>query len=108
MLEQSTTGVVDNSASNGVDTFILALGDLPLVSTHPMTTRAYDGIRKPNQKYLLQVSAPPPIPTSITFALSNPCWNEAMTDEMKALNWNHTWTPVPRNYSMNLVQQMGV
>lgn len=52
--------------------------------THPMVTWARTGNSKPNLKYLMQIFMPPPIPTSIASALSNPLWHKAMTDEMEA------------------------
>lgn len=77
--------------------------DPPTASTHSMIKRARNGISRPNLKYLMQVSTPPPVPTTIASALSDPLWNKAMTDETEALNRNSTWILVPCDTFMNLL-----
>lgn len=76
----------------------------PLVaSAHLMVMHAFDGIRKPNLKCLMQISAEPAIPTNITETLANPLWRQAMEDEMEALERKFTWILVPRNVTKNLL-----
>lgn len=66
-------------------------------STHPMRTRAMDGIRKPNPKYVLHIAASPSAPTGSSLALLNPGWKDAMISEFDALIANNTWDLVRRS-----------
>ncbi|KAJ9558744.1 hypothetical protein OSB04_013358 [Centaurea solstitialis] len=69
----------------------------PPTNTHPMQTRAKDGILKPNSRYLFATSTNiSPVPTSYTKAFSDPNWLTAMNDEFSALQANNTWELVPR------------
>lgn len=80
-------------------------GDIepPIGPTHPMITRARDGIKKPNLKYTLQISTTPMVLTTMTVALGNPLWRQAMDDEMKAITKNSTWRLVQCDGLMNLL-----
>ncbi|KAJ0908501.1 putative RNA-directed DNA polymerase [Helianthus annuus] len=78
----------------------------------PTTTASYQTrpSRKPNPKYhnsdyVLYHSTPHslPEPTSITQALKQPLWREAMQSEFDALKRNQTWTLVPPDNAPNLV-----
>ncbi|PNX72372.1 hypothetical protein L195_g028262 [Trifolium pratense] len=75
-----------------------------------MKTRAKDGIRKPNPKYALlsTTSSIPSEPSSFTQAIKNPKWKNAMADEFNALLTNRTWSLVPYNKGMNVVNCMWV
>lgn len=43
----------------------------PATTIHPMTTQACNGIRKPNQRYVLNISAEPALPVGIKAALAD-------------------------------------
>ncbi|MFS7939299.1 putative RNA-directed DNA polymerase [Helianthus anomalus] len=82
------------------------------LNSHPMTTRAKDGIFKPKHfSHLAQLTTHPlhqslfssHIPKGIKTALKNPKWIQAMDDELKALHVNQTWTLVPRPTSTNII-----
>lgn len=65
-----------------------------------MTTRAINGIYKPNPKYSTNCHTTTtkdisPIPKNHISALRDPNWNNAMLDEFTALNDNKTWVLVP-------------
>ncbi|KAJ9541133.1 hypothetical protein OSB04_027639 [Centaurea solstitialis] len=72
----------------------------PPLNTHSMTTRAKQGVFKPNPKYSLSTTHTSnnisPVPTSYLKALSDPNWLRAMNSEFSALQENHTWDLVPR------------
>uniref|UniRef100_A0ACD5WYF1 Uncharacterized protein n=1 Tax=Avena sativa TaxID=4498 RepID=A0ACD5WYF1_AVESA len=72
--------------------------DGPPCHSHPMKTRAKDGIVKPNPKYtdddfdysgLCLLSAEEP--DNIDAALGDPAWKKAMEEEMGSILENHTW-----------------
>lgn len=63
---------------------------------HPMTTRAKDGIRKPNPRYaLFTVKDTYSIPGTVRQALQDEGWNNAMGTEMDNHRVSHTWDLVP-------------
>ncbi|XP_021757509.1 uncharacterized protein LOC110722552 [Chenopodium quinoa] len=61
--------------------------------SHTMTTRAKDGIFKPNPKYqaTIMVHAISPHPKNSKLAMLDHNWNAAMTEEFNALTKQHTW-----------------
>lgn len=66
------------------------------VNTHPMATRAKAGISKPNPRYvLLTDKVTNAAPRSVTAALKDPRWTNAMTDEMDTQYENKTFHLVP-------------
>lgn len=81
-----------------------ALPNIDYTNTHPMTTRAKDGIHKPNPRYVLLASKfSTEEPKSIVSALKHPGWNQAVLDEMGTINMLHTWTLVPPTEEMNIL-----
>jgi hypothetical protein len=88
-----------------------------LPSTHPMTTRSQNQIRKPKiptdgtvrypvPKALLAVAESSTVdaePTCFTSAAKSPTWRKAMNLEFDALLKNHTWQLVPPHPSQNLI-----
>lgn len=65
----------------------------PLVqsSTHPMTTRSHNNIHKQNPRYCLTSVVIPIIePTSVTQAMTDSRWCEAMSEEFTAILNNGT------------------
>ncbi|XP_071686916.1 uncharacterized protein [Rutidosis leptorrhynchoides] len=75
-------------------------------STHPMITRHQLGTTKPVQRLNLLLSNPSPTPKTYSYALNDPNWHHAMTDEYNALIKNGTWTLVPRPSDTNIVHSM--
>uniref|UniRef100_A0A2N9GZ53 Reverse transcriptase Ty1/copia-type domain-containing protein n=1 Tax=Fagus sylvatica TaxID=28930 RepID=A0A2N9GZ53_FAGSY len=88
-----------------------------LPSTHPMTTRSQNQIRKPKiptdgtvrypvPKALLAAAESSTVdaePTCFTSAAKSPTWRTAMNLEFDALLKNHTWQLVPPHPSQNLI-----
>lgn len=83
---------------------VLNVPELPPVQSqvqdenaHRMVTRAKDGIRKPNPRYILHtVKGIPSEPKSIAEALSHPGWNGSMGEEIDTCDETKTWSLVPR------------
>lgn len=74
-----------------------------------ITTRSMHGISKPKTPFnLLSSITPYPLPKNPKEALSNPNWNNAMSDEFNALIQNKTWNLVPRTSNMNIIRSMWV
>ena len=75
--------------------------------SHPMITRSKDGIFK--KKILTASLSPNPTnPNSVQEALMIPEWKKAMTYEHEALMKNQTWTLVPSNKQMKIVNNKWV
>lgn len=73
-------------------------------NTHSMTTRAKDGISKPNPRYvLLTHKAAYPEPKTVTEALKHSGWKGAMTEEMDNCQETKTWSLVPYTPDMNVL-----
>lgn len=73
-------------------------------SQHSMVTRSKDGIRKPNPKYaLLAHRLTDPLPTTVTAALKDPRWNNAMGEEFENCTITKTWSLVPRTPEMHVL-----
>jgi histone deacetylase 1/2 len=73
---------------------------------HPMITRARNHITKPIQKLNLHAtltSSTPQEPTSITQAIKDPNWRNAMSAEYNALVSNDTWELVCPTTATNIV-----
>ena len=62
--------------------------------SHPMTTRAKNGIFKP-KTYNTEKSLSLDTPSSVADALNNHKWKQAMQEEFNALMRNQTWCLVP-------------
>ena len=78
-----------------------------------MTTRAKDGIIKPNPKYFsnlntITTTSISPIPKDPVSAINDPNWKNAMLDEINALIDNHTSDLVPRPPNVNVIRSMWV
>lgn len=81
--------------------------------SHCMTTRAFNGIYKPNPKYFsnLHVSTTTnisTIPKNPISALRDQNWKNAMLDEFTALIDNKTWELVPRPPNVNVIRSMWI
>ena len=59
-----------------------------------MTTRSKNGVFKPKKAYLVDCNPKPTEPLTISVALSDPKWLQAMQEEYQALVKNQTWTLV--------------
>lgn len=71
-------------------------------ATHSMTTRAKDGIRKPNPRYaLFTVKSNYPRPRNIKAALQDPGWNGAMSEEIHNMKETDTFELVPPSPEQN-------
>ena len=44
-----------------------------------------------NHSSLMTTLSSVPLPSSYLQAVKQDCWNQAMKEELDALNWNHTW-----------------
>ncbi|XP_016647095.1 PREDICTED: uncharacterized protein LOC107880330 [Prunus mume] len=79
----------------------------PHVNSHPMQTRFKSGIIKSCHGFLAakSTSGPSPFhePQTYSQAANVSEWNHAMVDEFLALEKQHTWTLVPYQPSMNIV-----
>ena len=71
-----------------------------LSSHHPMITRSKAGTFKPK----LLFSTVHQELSSVSLALANPLWKQAMTDEFQALLHNQTWSLVPPSSAQRVVQ----
>lgn len=67
-----------------------------------MITRSHAGVRWPNPRYALQLSAQV-LPWNINEAKSSPEWNQALNSEIDSLKRNTTWTLVPRTPKLNVL-----
>ncbi|KAK9110455.1 hypothetical protein Sjap_018515 [Stephania japonica] len=72
-------------------------------NTHPMITRAKDGISKKKVLFADSCVKMDDIPATCEIALKDPKWKEAMDKEYHALIKNGTWSLVPYNKNQNLV-----
>ncbi|KAL6328776.1 hypothetical protein AAG906_003793 [Vitis piasezkii] len=74
-------------------------------SPHVIVTRSKHNIHKPIQKLNLtaQLQQPTLEPTTVTQALKDPKWRQAMSAEFDALLRNGTWDLVPSHPTQNLV-----
>ncbi|KAJ9551570.1 hypothetical protein OSB04_015615 [Centaurea solstitialis] len=82
---------------------------VPPQPSHPMTTRAKDGIHKPKQPFNLHTqttTTTSPLPRSHISAMQNPHWKAAMHDEYDALIKNRTWDLVERPPDANVIRCM--
>ena len=70
--------------------------------SHPMTTRAKNGIFKP-KVYNTEKSLSLDTPSSVADALNNHKWKQAMQEEFNALMRNQTWYLVPPEQNIKLV-----
>ncbi|GKB82472.1 retrovirus-related pol polyprotein from transposon RE1, partial [Tanacetum coccineum] len=71
-----------------------------------IVTRSQNNIFRPNPKYAnpTTVQQCPTEPNTITQALTDPLWKQAMLDEIKALHHLWTWELVPANSGQNVVK----
>lgn len=78
-------------------------------TSHPMQTRSKSGIFKPKvHTYFVEKQKKKIInlecePQTVTEALQFHGWKNAMSQEMRALITNNTWSPVPFSKDYNLV-----
>ena len=75
-----------------------------------MTTRAKNGIFRPNPKYHSAMTNTniSPLPKDPVSAIRDPNWKEAMLDEFNALIDNNTWELVPRPPDVNVIRSMWI
>ncbi|KAJ9549313.1 hypothetical protein OSB04_021856 [Centaurea solstitialis] len=76
---------------------------------HPMVTRSQTGTLKPSIPFNLNTASSQPIsplPKSHNYALNDPNWHAAMTDEYRALIENNTWELVPRPIDAHIIRCM--
>ena len=79
-----------------------------------MTTRAKNGIYKPNSKYFYNfttITTPndiSPIPKDPVSAIRDSNWKNAMLDEFNVLIENKTWELVPRPKYVNVIRSMWI
>ncbi|KAJ0877759.1 putative RNA-directed DNA polymerase [Helianthus annuus] len=73
-----------------------------------MHTCLKHGITKPNPRYSCNVTSTPisPVPKNYASAFSDPNWQNAMTNEYKALMENGTWELVPRPHDTPVIRCM--
>ena len=77
---------------------------LPFFPSHPMITRAKNGIFKPNQFLNMSLLCETHLePATITDALSHPEWQKAMNSMFQAFLKNDTWDLVPYLEDINFV-----
>ncbi|KAH9736625.1 retrovirus-related pol polyprotein from transposon RE1 [Citrus sinensis] len=74
-----------------------------LVQGHPMVTRSKAGIFKPKTTFLTTSSSPSHEPYSISEALADPKWLQAMKLEYQALMDNKTWTLVQPSFPVKII-----
>ncbi|CAL9022062.1 unnamed protein product, partial [Prunus brigantina] len=102
---ESTSSQMDNSAT-------LPVQVLPAssINNHPMQTRSKSGIVHPKQfpefssfhTQLTSISEPD-TPSHFKQALGHPAWQQAMTEEIQALDQQGTWTLVPPPPNTNVM-----
>ena len=80
---------------------------LPSTNTHPMQTKAKNNLHKPIKKLNLKaqlLTSDDLEPTTMTQALKNPKWHQAMSKEFDVFSLNGTWELVPSTPSQNIVE----
>nr|GEU47910.1 protein argonaute 4A-like [Tanacetum cinerariifolium] len=88
------------------DLLSVSLTQNPQPQTHPMITRSQVGTFKPNHRFHGHTSHISPLPKSLSVALSDPYWRDAMYDEYNALIKNGTWILVSKPPNVNVVRSM--
>lgn len=75
------------------------------VRAHRMTTRSMNDIYKPKKLFLVTKHPLPSSlePTSVTEALTDSRWRDAMSSELTALMHHNTWQFVPPPNDCNIV-----
>uniref|UniRef100_A0A2N9F5Y1 CCHC-type domain-containing protein n=1 Tax=Fagus sylvatica TaxID=28930 RepID=A0A2N9F5Y1_FAGSY len=75
------------------------------VRPHRMTTRSMNNIYKPKKSFVVTKYPLPPSlePTSVTEALTDSRWRDAMSSELTALMRHNTWQLVPPPADCNIV-----
>jgi histone deacetylase 1/2 len=94
------------TSSTGTTSTLHSPPKTPTLPTHSMTTRAKNNIHKPITKLNLhtRLSTSSDLePTTVTKALLDPRWRQAMSAECDALVRNGTWELVPPDSSQNIV-----
>ncbi|KAH9744520.1 retrovirus-related pol polyprotein from transposon RE1 [Citrus sinensis] len=74
-----------------------------LIQGHPMVTRSKAGIFKPKTTFLTTSSSSPHEPYSISEALADSKWLQAMKLEYQALMDNKTWTLVQPSFPVKVI-----
>ena len=78
-------------------------------NTHSMLTRAKTGIVKPNPRYVLMSRKVAfPTPKTVSEALKDEGWTEAMTEEYVNCKETKTFSLVPRSPNMNVLRSLWV
>lgn len=80
----------------------VAIHRLCPISTHSMQTRSKFGVFKP-KAFIVHDSLHDCEPSSVSQALANPNWKQAMEDEFDAVQRNYTWHLVPFTHDMHVV-----
>ena len=75
----------------------------PLLPSPGIITRSKHNIHKPIQKLNLNTELQPLEPTTVSQALKDPRWRQAMSAEFDALIRNGTWELVPSHPTQNVV-----
>ncbi|KAM2975746.1 hypothetical protein FF1_001874 [Malus domestica] len=95
------THIFPSSANTRTST---SVPEMTIHPSHPMTTRAKVGIRKPNPRYALLADTTALVePSGFTYANKIPQWRHAMAEEFMALQRTSTWTLVPFQTHLNVL-----
>lgn len=107
---ECTTGLCPDPIGNSALSPASSTETSPLSSpahvntTHQMVTRFKAGIIKPNPRYvLLTQKVSYPEPKTVTTALKDPGWTDAMNEEMDNCSKTNTWSLVPYRSDMHVL-----
>lgn len=100
----NTSNPETTTESNPTTTTATESNPTTVQNSHPMITRAKQGIRKPNPRYaLLTQKAAYPEPRTVTEALKDDGWKEAMGEEIDTCMETNTFTLVSYKPDMNVI-----
>jgi len=101
---KSTTDVVQIQEASPKSTAPCIEAPVEKQPTHTMVTRSKAGIHKPNPRYALMLhKVSYPEPKTVTAAMKDEGWNNAMHEEMDNYKEAQTWSLIPYTPDMHVL-----